>query len=153
MICLPRGVRSRRLDFGHYAAEPECDPQSDKQGFIILEYDLGSLRVPPVVAQAATQAAPARQRSTTGVLGLAQVLRLAGFALATYLAGDIGRGEWLAARGFAFCRLDVRGTRADPGHAPRRRRHTLRSNAALRQLSTNRSQPPPGSLCVPYLRP
>ncbi|QBR91686.1 ATP-binding protein [Nocardioides euryhalodurans] len=38
-----------------------------------------------------TQAAPARQRSTTGVLGLPQVLRLAGFALATYLAGDIGR--------------------------------------------------------------
>jgi hypothetical protein len=30
--------------------EPECDPESDKQGFIILERDLGSLRVPPFVA-------------------------------------------------------------------------------------------------------
>jgi hypothetical protein len=30
--------------------EPECDPNSEKQGYIILERDLGSLRVPPVVA-------------------------------------------------------------------------------------------------------
>ena len=33
------------------------------------------------------------------------------------LAGDIARGEWLAARGFAFCRLDVRGTGSSPGIA------------------------------------
>jgi hypothetical protein len=32
-------------------------------------------------------------------------------------AGDEGRGEWLAARGFAFCRLDVRGTGSSPGIA------------------------------------
>ncbi|HET9522043.1 MAG TPA: CocE/NonD family hydrolase, partial [Candidatus Limnocylindrales bacterium] len=33
------------------------------------------------------------------------------------LGGDMGRGEWLAARGFAFCRLDVRGTGSSPGIA------------------------------------
>jgi hypothetical protein len=38
------------VPFGLPPPEPECDPQSDQQGFIILEYDLGSLRVPPVVA-------------------------------------------------------------------------------------------------------
>ncbi len=31
--------------------------------------------------------------------------------------GDEGRGRWLAARGFAFCRLDVRGTGSSPGIA------------------------------------
>lgn len=31
--------------------------------------------------------------------------------------GDTGRGEWLAARGFALCRLDVRGTGGSPGVA------------------------------------
>ena len=31
--------------------------------------------------------------------------------------GDTGRGEWLAARGFALCRLDVRGTGGSPGIA------------------------------------
>lgn len=38
------------VDFGLPPPEPECDPQSDKQGFIVLERDLGSLRVPPFVA-------------------------------------------------------------------------------------------------------
>ncbi len=33
------------------------------------------------------------------------------------LASDIARGEWLAARGFAFCRLDVRGTGSSGGVA------------------------------------
>ena len=33
------------------------------------------------------------------------------------LAGDQARGEWLAARGFAFCRLDIRGTGSSPGIA------------------------------------
>ena len=32
-------------------------------------------------------------------------------------ATDESRGEWLAARGFAFCRLDVRGTGSSPGIA------------------------------------
>ena len=31
--------------------------------------------------------------------------------------GDTGRGEWFAARGFALCRLDVRGTGGSPGIA------------------------------------
>ena len=30
---------------------------------------------------------------------------------------DVAHGEWLAARGFAFCRLDVRGTGSSPGVA------------------------------------
>jgi putative CocE/NonD family hydrolase len=30
---------------------------------------------------------------------------------------DVAHGEWLAARGFAFCRLDVRGTGSSPGIA------------------------------------
>lgn len=33
------------------------------------------------------------------------------------LASDMGRGEWLAARGYAFCRLDIRGTGSSPGIA------------------------------------
>ena len=33
------------------------------------------------------------------------------------LNSDTARGEWLAARGFAFCRLDVRGTGSSPGVA------------------------------------
>ncbi len=32
-------------------------------------------------------------------------------------AGDERRGQWLAARGFALCRLDVRGTGSSPGIA------------------------------------
>jgi putative CocE/NonD family hydrolase len=32
-------------------------------------------------------------------------------------ASDEARGQWLAARGFAFCRLDVRGTGSSPGVA------------------------------------
>jgi putative CocE/NonD family hydrolase len=30
-------------------------------------------------------------------------------------ASDEARGQWLAARGFAFCRLDIRGTGSSPG--------------------------------------
>jgi putative CocE/NonD family hydrolase len=33
------------------------------------------------------------------------------------LASDMARGEWLAARGYAFCRLDIRGTGSSPGIA------------------------------------
>ena len=32
-------------------------------------------------------------------------------------ASDESRGEWLAARGYGFCRLDVRGTGCSPGIA------------------------------------
>ena len=32
-------------------------------------------------------------------------------------ASDVSRGEWLAARGYALCRLDVRGTGSSPGIA------------------------------------
>src|SRR5512136_1336730 len=32
-------------------------------------------------------------------------------------AADVAMGEFLAARGFAFCRLDVRGTGSSPGIA------------------------------------
>ena len=32
-------------------------------------------------------------------------------------AGDESRGRWLATRGFALCRLDVRGTGSSPGIA------------------------------------
>jgi hypothetical protein len=38
------------VPFGLPPPEPECDPESDRQGFIVLEYDLGSIRVPPIVA-------------------------------------------------------------------------------------------------------
>jgi hypothetical protein len=38
------------VPFGLPPAEPECDQNSENQGFIVLEYDLGSLRVPPIVA-------------------------------------------------------------------------------------------------------
>jgi uncharacterized protein len=34
-----------------------------------------------------------------------------------HAASDESRGEWLAARGYAFCRLDVRGTGSSPGIA------------------------------------
>jgi putative CocE/NonD family hydrolase len=34
-----------------------------------------------------------------------------------HAASDESRGEWLAARGFAYCRLDVRGTGSSPGIA------------------------------------
>jgi hypothetical protein len=36
--------------FGVAPPDPECDPSSDNQGFIVLERDLGSQRVPPVVS-------------------------------------------------------------------------------------------------------
>jgi hypothetical protein len=38
------------VPFGLPPPDPVCDRQSDKQGFIVLERDLGSLRVPPFVA-------------------------------------------------------------------------------------------------------
>jgi hypothetical protein len=38
------------VPFGLAPPEPECDPASENSGFLILERDLGSLRVPPFVA-------------------------------------------------------------------------------------------------------
>ena len=43
-------VVDQEVPFGLPPAEPECDPNSENQGFIVLERDLGSLRVPPIVA-------------------------------------------------------------------------------------------------------
>jgi putative CocE/NonD family hydrolase len=34
-----------------------------------------------------------------------------------HAASDQSRGEWLAARGFAYCRIDIRGTGSSPGIA------------------------------------
>ncbi|HKH26307.1 MAG TPA: hypothetical protein VKB11_04135 [Acidimicrobiia bacterium] len=36
--------------FGVPPPEPECDPTSDKNGFVILSRDLGQLRLPPILA-------------------------------------------------------------------------------------------------------
>jgi hypothetical protein len=36
--------------FGVPPPKPECDPTSDKNGFMILERDLGQLRLPPILA-------------------------------------------------------------------------------------------------------
>ena len=36
--------------FGTAPPAPECDDSSDQSGFVVLQRDLGSLRVPPTVA-------------------------------------------------------------------------------------------------------
>jgi hypothetical protein len=38
------------LEPGEVPPEPTCDPDSDNQGYVVLERNLGSLRVPPTVA-------------------------------------------------------------------------------------------------------
>jgi len=38
------------LDPGEAPPEPECDPDSENQGWVILERNLGSLRLPPMMA-------------------------------------------------------------------------------------------------------
>jgi hypothetical protein len=38
------------LEPGEAPPEPECDPDSDNEGWVVLVRDLGSLRVPPVMA-------------------------------------------------------------------------------------------------------
>ena len=43
-------VRPVETPFGVPPPEPECDPTSDKNGFLILERDLGQLRLPPILA-------------------------------------------------------------------------------------------------------
>jgi hypothetical protein len=37
-------------EFGEPVPEPECDPDSDNQGWVVLERNLGSLRLPPMMA-------------------------------------------------------------------------------------------------------
>jgi hypothetical protein len=44
------GVQPTDTPFGVPPPEPECDPNSDKNGFVILERELGQLRLPPIVA-------------------------------------------------------------------------------------------------------
>ncbi|MGH9026701.1 MAG: hypothetical protein ACRDWD_11405 [Acidimicrobiia bacterium] len=43
-------VQEVDLEVGEAPPEPECDPDSDQQGYVVLERNLGSLRVPPTVA-------------------------------------------------------------------------------------------------------
>jgi hypothetical protein len=43
-------VRPVDTPFGVPPPESECDPTSDKNGFMILERDLGQLRLPPILA-------------------------------------------------------------------------------------------------------
>jgi hypothetical protein len=44
------GVKPTDTPFGVPPPTPECDPTSDKNGFVILERDLGQLRLPPILA-------------------------------------------------------------------------------------------------------
>jgi hypothetical protein len=39
-----------QVPFGVPPPKPQCDPTSDKNGFMILERDLGQLRLPPILA-------------------------------------------------------------------------------------------------------
>jgi hypothetical protein len=43
-------VTKPETTFGLAPPEPECNDNSDNNGFLILERDLGSLRIPPIVA-------------------------------------------------------------------------------------------------------
>jgi hypothetical protein len=43
-------VEEVEVPFGLPPPEPTCDVSSDQQGYVVLERDLGSLRVPPFVA-------------------------------------------------------------------------------------------------------
>jgi hypothetical protein len=43
-------VKPVEVTFGVPPPKPECDPTSDKNGFMILERDLGQLRLPPILA-------------------------------------------------------------------------------------------------------
>jgi hypothetical protein len=43
-------VEEQEVEFGRPPPEPECDPTSDQNGFVVLERNLGSLRLPPIVA-------------------------------------------------------------------------------------------------------
>ena len=43
-------VQPTETPFGVPPPEPECDPTSDKNGFMILERELGQLRLPPILS-------------------------------------------------------------------------------------------------------
>jgi hypothetical protein len=43
-------VQPTETPFGVPPPEPECDPTSDKNGFVILERELGQLRLPPILS-------------------------------------------------------------------------------------------------------
>jgi hypothetical protein len=43
-------VKPVETPFGVPPPKPECDPTSDKNGFMLLERDLGQLRLPPILA-------------------------------------------------------------------------------------------------------
>ena len=43
-------VKKVEVPFGVKPPTPECDPNSDQNGFIVLERNLGSVREPPIVA-------------------------------------------------------------------------------------------------------
>jgi hypothetical protein len=43
-------VRPVDTPFGVPPPEPQCDPTSDENGFVVLERDLGQLRLPPILA-------------------------------------------------------------------------------------------------------
>jgi hypothetical protein len=43
-------VKPTDTPFGVPPPKPECDPTSSKNGFVILERDLGQLRLPPILA-------------------------------------------------------------------------------------------------------
>lgn len=43
-------VREQEVPFGVPPPEPECNPSSENNGFVVLERNLGSLRLPPIVA-------------------------------------------------------------------------------------------------------
>lgn len=43
-------VQPTNTPFGVPPPKPTCDPTSDKNGFVILERDLGQLRLPPILA-------------------------------------------------------------------------------------------------------
>ena len=38
------------MPFGVEPPDPECDPNSDQNGYIVLERNLGSVRQPPMIA-------------------------------------------------------------------------------------------------------
>jgi uncharacterized protein len=61
---------------------------------------------------------PGPRRDGTGLTALPAILEMIPYRKDDWrAASDESRGEWLAARGYAFCRLDVRGTGSSPGIA------------------------------------
>jgi putative CocE/NonD family hydrolase len=62
--------------------------------------------------------APAAARSGDEALRVPAILEMIPYRKDDWRwASDEARGQWLAARGYAFCRLDIRGTGSSPGIA------------------------------------